>query len=372
MKDTRLETLAHNLINYSCKLKKGEKVLIQITGDHYELGTMLVKEAYAVGGIPFVVNTNSQIQRALLMDISDEALQIMTENDAALMKQMDAYIGIRGGNNTAEMGDVPSDKMGKYMSIYGKKVHGEIRVNQTKWVVLRYPAPSMAQAANMSTEAFEDYYFNVCNLDYNKMGEAMKPLKALLEKTDKVRLVAPGTDLTFSIKDIPVIPCAGEFNIPDGEIFTAPVRDSVNGKITYNTPALYQGFTYENICFEFENGKIVKATCNNDKKINEVLDCDEGARYVGEFAIGVNPYITTPMKDTLFDEKIAGSIHFTPGQSYEDAPNGNSSAIHWDLVLIQTPAYGGGEIYFNDVLVRKDGLFVLDELKCLNPDQLIG
>ena len=101
-----------------------------------------------------------------------------------------------------------------------------------------------------------------------------------------------------------------------------------------------------------------------------MLDCDQGARYVGEFAIGVNPYITTPMKDTLFDEKIAGSIHFTPGQSYDEAPNGNSSAIHWDLVLIQTPAYGGGEIYFDDVLIRKDGMFVLDELKGLNPEEL--
>jgi len=370
MKDKRLETLAHNLINYSCRLQKGEKVLIHITGEHFDFGTMLVKEAYAVGGLPFVKTNNAQIQRALLSEISEEALKVMTENDAAFMKQMDAYIGVRGGDNTSEMGDVPSDKMGKYMSIYGKKVHGEIRVNETKWVVLRYPSPSMAQAANMSTEAFEDYYFNVCNLDYSKMNEAMKPLKALMEKTDKVRLVAEGTDLTFSIKDIPVIPCAGEMNIPDGEIFTAPVKSSINGKITYNTPALYQGFTYENISFEFKEGKIIKATCNDNEKINAVLDSDEGARYVGEFAIGVNPYITTPMKDTLFDEKIAGSIHFTPGQSYDEAPNGNSSAIHWDLVLIQTPAYGGGEIYFDDVLIRKDGLFVLDELKVLNPENL--
>ncbi len=370
MKDTRLQTLAHNLINYSCNLQKGEKVLIQVTGEHFEFGTLLVKEAYAAGGLPFIKTTNAQIQRALLMDISEEALKIMTENDAALMKQMDAFIGVRGGDNTSEMGDIPSEKMGMYLSIYSKKVHGEIRVNETKWVVLRYPSPSMAQAANMSTEKFEDYYFNVCNLDYKKMDEAMKPLKALMEKTDKVRLVAQGTDLTFSIKDIPVIPCAGEMNIPDGEIFTAPVRESINGKITYNTPALYQGFTYENICFEFENGKIVNATCNDTEKINSVLDTDDGARYVGEFAIGVNPYITTPMKDTLFDEKIAGSIHFTPGQSYEEAPNGNNSAIHWDLVLIQTPEFGGGEIYFDDVLVRKDGLFVLEELKVLNPDQL--
>ena len=229
----------------------------------------------------------------------------------------------------------------------------------------------MAQAANMSTEAFEDFYFNVCNLDYSKMSKAMDKLVDLMNKTDKVRLVSKDTDISFSIKDIPAIKCAGEMNIPDGEVYTAPVKDSVNGVITYNTPSLHSGFTYENIQLTFKDGKIIKATANNTEKINEVFDIDEGARFVGEFAIGVNPYILEPMKDTLFDEKITGSIHFTPGACYEDAPNGNDSALHWDLVLIQRPEYGGGEIYFDDVLIRKDGIFVLDELKCLNPENLI-
>ena len=228
----------------------------------------------------------------------------------------------------------------------------------------------MAQAANMSTEAFEDFYFNVCNLDYSKMSKAMDKLVDLMNKTDKVRLVSKDTDISFSIKDIPAIKCAGEMNIPDGEVYTAPVKDSVNGVITYNTPSLHSGFTYENIQLTFKDGKIIKATANNTEKINEVFDIDEGARFVGEFAIGVNPYILEPMKDTLF-EKITGSIHFTPGACYEEAPIGNDSALHWDLVLIQRPEYGGGEIYFDDVLIRKDGIFVLDELKCLNPENLI-
>jgi len=202
------------------------------------------------------------------------------------------------------------------------------------------------------------------------MADAMTPLVELMNKTDKVRIVGPGTDLTFSIKGIPAIKCSGERNIPDGEVYTAPVKDSMNGIISYNTPSEEMGFTYENIVFEVKDGKIVKATSNNDKKINDLLDTDEGARYFGEFAIGVNPYVLHPMKDTLFDEKIAGSFHLTPGQSYEDAPNGNGSAVHWDLVMIQRPEYGGGEIYFDDVLIRKDGLFVLPELQCLNPDAL--
>ena len=202
------------------------------------------------------------------------------------------------------------------------------------------------------------------------MSRAMDSLKALMDKTDKVRLVAQNTDLTFSIKGIPAIKCDGERNIPDGEVYTAPVRDSINGKISYNTPSEYQGFKYENISFEIENGKIVKATANNEDRINNLLDTDEGARYFGEFAIGVNPFVLEPMLDILFDEKIAGSFHLTPGMAYEDANNGNKSAIHWDLVMIQRPEYGGGEIWFDDKLIRKDGMFVIDELKCLNPENL--
>ena len=237
-------------------------------------------------------------------------------------------------------------------------------------MVLRYPNAAMAQLSGTSVEAFEDFYFDVCTLDYSRMNEAMKPLIAYMNRTDRVRMTGPGTDLSFSIKGIPAIPCAGNMNIPDGEVYTAPVRDSVNGRITYNAPSLYNGFTYEQVCLEFRDGKIVNATANDTKRLNEVLDTDEGARYIGEFAIGVNPYILEPMKDILFDEKISGSIHFTPGNCYQEAPNGNASAIHWDLVWIQRPEYGGGEIYFDDVLVRKDGRFVVPELECLNPENL--
>ena len=370
MLDPRIKTLSHNLINHSCKLQPGEKVLIEIFGDHTEIATQLVREAYAAGGYPFVHLRNHNILRSMISGASEENMELWADIDSSLMKKMDAYIGVRGGDNSSELSDVPDDKMEIYSTIYGKKVHGQIRVPNTKWVVLRYPSPSMAQMANMSTEAFEDYYFDVCCLDYSKMGREMEALISFMDRTDKVRIVSPGTDLSFSIKGIETVPCAGDLNIPDGEIFTAPIKNSVNGRITYNTPSLYQGFTYENISFEFKDGKIVSATSNDNEKINKVLDTDDGARYVGEFAIGVNPYITKPMKDTLFDEKIAGSIHFTPGKCYDEADNGNTSAIHWDLVLIQTPEYGGGEIYFDDVLIRKDGLFVLDELKGLNPDNL--
>ena len=369
--DSRIEKLAKNLVNYSCKVQPGERVLIHYIGESTRLlAKRLVKEVYKAGGVPFLDYTDAQLQREILLETTTDQQELMASWDTLRMKAMDCYIGIRGTDNVSELSDVPSSKMSIYNKYYSTPVHHDIRVPHTKWVVLRYPNSAMAQLADTSLESFENFYFDVCNLDYGKMSVAMDSLVDLMNRTDRVRIVGEGTDLSFSIKDIPAIKCDGELNIPDGEVFTAPVRNSINGKITYNAPAVFQGFTYQNICFEFENGKIINATANDTKRINEVLDTDEGARYIGEFAIGVNPYILHPMKDTLFDEKIMGSIHLTPGNCYAEAPNGNSSDIHWDLVYIQRPEYGGGEIYFDDVLIRKDGQFVLPELQSLNPENL--
>ncbi|YCA43188.1 aminopeptidase [Bacillus sp. JZ8] len=370
MKDPRIQQLAKNLIQYSVKLQKGEKILIENFGLQKELVTALVKEAYEAGGLPFVSLKDHTVDRSLLMGASEEQYELIAQFEANVMKEMDAYIGLRAGDNIFEQSDVPAEKMKIQGDTVGKKVHREIRVPKTKWVVLRYPTESMAQLSKMSKEAFEDFYFNVCNLDYGKMNKAMDALVELMNKTDKVQLIGKDTNLTFSIKDIPAVKCAGEMNIPDGEVFTAPVRDSVNGVITYNTPSPYQGFTFENVKLTFKNGKIVDATANDTERINHIFDTDEGARFVGEFAIGVNPYIQHPMQDILFDEKIDGSFHFTPGECYEEAYNGNHSNIHWDMVMIQRPEYGGGEIYFDDVLIRKDGRFVIKELEALNPENL--
>lgn len=367
--DSRIIKLSNLLTSYSCDLQKGDRVLIDYEGEATKpLVCQLIKDAYKLGAKPYVNHRDSRVLREILLECDEEQIEFLNDYQLYQMKGMDAYIAIRGNENTAELSDVPSEKLNLYNKLTTPTL--DYRVNETKWVVMRYPNPSMAQLANKSQEAFEDFYFDVCTLDYKKMGKAMDSLVELMNRTDKVRLVGPGTDLTFSIKDIPAIKCDGLRNIPDGEVYTAPVRESMNGVISYNTPSEEQGFTYENIRFEIENGKIVKASANNTEKINALLDTDEGARYFGEFAIGVNPYVLDPMKDTLFDEKICGSFHLTPGMCYEDAPNGNKSAVHWDLVMIQRPEYGGGEIYFDDVLIRKDGLFVIDELACLNPENL--
>jgi len=367
--DSRIKKLADVLVHYSCNIQKGDKVLISYEGESTKpLAKQLIKEVYASGGLPYVEIRDSSITREILLGCEEEQLAFMSEYLLAQMKGMSAYIAVRASDNTSELSDVPSAKMNLYNTTLRPVL--DYRVNHTKWVVLRFPNNAMAQLANMSLEAFENFYYDVCTLDYGKMSAAMDPLVDLMNKTDRVRITGKNTDLTFSIKGIPTIKCDGERNIPDGEVYTAPVRDSMNGIISYNTPSEEHGFTYDNIVFEIENGKIVKATANDTERINELLNTDENARYFGEFAIGVNPYILNPMKDTLFDEKIAGSIHLTPGSSYEDAFNGNKSAIHWDLVFIQRPEYGGGEIWFDDVLIRKDGIFVLPELQGLNPENL--
>lgn len=370
MLDPRIKTLAKNLVNYSIAVKKGDKVLIEATDLDSPLVVNLIRAIKENGGYAFVQLFDSKVQRELLMHADETYCKLMEKYDRTRMEDMDCYIGIRGSLNSFESSDVPSQNKELYSRLYSHPIHHEIRVGKTRWVILRYPNESMSQLAGVSTEKFEDFYFNVCNLDYSKMDRAMDALVAIMEKTDKVRILGNGTDLSFSIKGMKAVKCSGHCNIPDGEVYTAPIKNSVNGVIAYNAPSIENGIKFENVRLEFKDGKIVNATANYTKECNAIFDTDEGARYVGEFALGVNPYIDTPMGDILFDEKISGSIHFTPGCCYEDADNGNQSAIHWDLVLMQSSEYGGGEIYFDDVLIRKDGRFVLPELDCLNPENL--
>ena len=372
MKDERVIRLAQNLLTYSVQLQKGEILYIEYKGDYSRnLLKELVSQAAELGGVPFWFDYDESLQRRLLMTTTEDQLKAHGALHRALMEKAAAFISIRGSDNPFDLADVPGKHKDWHMQHFWKPVHIEQRVKHTKWVVLRYPNNAMAQLAEKSQESFEDFYFDVCTLDYSRMSKAMDPLVERMNRTDRVRLVAPGTDLAFSIQDIPAIKCDGRLNIPDGEVFTAPVKDSINGTIAFNAPTMYQGRLFQDIRLTFRDGKIVEATAGEaTDAFNEILDTDGGSRFMGEFAIGVNPYIVDPMKDILFDEKIRGSIHMAVGASYDEAPNGNESAVHWDLVLIQTPARGGGEVWFDDELVRKDGLFVVDDLRQLNPDNL--
>jgi aminopeptidase len=368
MTDPRFTKLASLLVNYSTRVKKGDRVLLDVTDIPDEMSIELMRAVRAAGGVPLVDVRHSRISREILRGTDEQHAALVRDLDLARMKKVQVYIALRGSDNMSENSDVPSGRM----SLYSRLIRPVLdwRVNKTRWCVLRWPTPSMAQGAGMSTEAFENLYFEVCTMDYHKMARAMLPLQTRMKKADRVQLKSPGTDLTFSIKNIGAKMCEGLLNIPDGEVFSCPVKDSVNGVIQYNTPTIYAGTKFENVRLEFTNGKITKATSSNTKRLNEILDTDAGARYIGEFAIGFNPYILNPMCDILFDEKIAGSLHFTPGQAYEIADNGNRSAVHWDMVLIQRKEWGGGEIWFDGELIRKDGLFVTKDLKPLNPQNL--
>ena len=368
MTDPRYTKLARLLVNYSTEIKKGDRALLDMIDVPDEMAIALIRAVREAGGTPFVETRHTRVGREQLLGANAKQAADIRDIEMFRMKKMQAYIAIRGSANISENSDVPSDRMQLYSRIL--RPVQDYRVNKTRWCVLRWPTPSMAQAAGMSTEAFEKLYFDVCTMDYARMGRAMVPLEKRMKRTDKVRLKAPGTDLTFSIKGIGAKMCKGDRNIPDGEVFSCPVKTSVNGVIQFNTPTIYSGTKFENVRLEFKDGKVVKATGNNTKRLNEILDTDAGARYVGEFSLGFNPFILNPMCDILFDEKIAGSLHFTPGQAYEECDNGNRSAVHWDMVLIQRKEWGGGEVWFDGELIRKDGIFLTKDLKPLNPANL--
>ena len=370
MNDPRYAKLADVLTGFSTSLQPGERVLIDAFDIPDAMTIELVRSARRRGALPYVQIHRARVSRELLLGATAEQYSAHASVELTRMKKMDAYIAVRGAENIFETSDVPAEQMQTAVKLMRPVQNW--RVQKTKWVVLRWPSPSMAQQALLSTEAFEDFYFRVCTLDYARMAPGMKALARLMEQTDHVQIKGPGTDLRFSIKGIGAMPCGGLRNIPDGELYSCPVKDSVEGVLQYNTPSVYQGASFDNIRFVFEKGRIVEATSSNTERMNAILDSDAGARYIGEFSLGFNPHILHPMRDTLFDEKIAGSFHFTPGQAYDEVGNGNKSQVHWDIVCIQRPDYGGGEVWFDGKLIRKDGLFVPKALQKLNPDYLLG
>jgi aminopeptidase len=367
--DDRYSKLAKTLVEFSVNLQPGERAMVDNTDIPDDMTVALIEAINAREGVPFLRLRSNKISRAQNMILGEKAFESISEFSLDEIKKMDAFIALRGGNNAFYQADVPQER--RMMVDRIMRPVQDWRVKKTKWVILRWPSDGFAQQAKMSTDVFADFFFRVCTMNYAKMEPGMEALKRRMEAADGVRITGNGTELSFSIKGIPAIPCGGKHNIPDGEVFTAPVKNSVNGVIQYNTPTVYQGLPFENVRLEFKDGKIVAATAGNKTaELNKILDADEGARYIGEFSFGFNPHITTPLCCILFDEKIAGSFHFTPGQAYEEADNGNRSQIHWDLVCIQRKEYGGGEIYFDGELIRKDGVFVPEELRILNPENL--
>jgi aminopeptidase len=373
--DPRIDRLADVIARFSLDVQTGENVLLDFRGAATsDLLKAVVTSVTRAGGVPFPLIGDDGVQRRFLRSAREEQVKAWGDLHEALMRRMQCYVRVNGTSNPFDVSDVPEDARAWERQHYMKRVHLQIRVPETKWVVLRYPTDSMAQQAGMSREAFEDLYFRVCNLDYARFSRAMDPLKELMERTDTVRLTARDTDVTLSIRGIDVVKCDGRMNLPDGEVYTAPVRDSVNGVVTYNAGSLYGGTSWDWIRLTFRDGKIVDVAAPNDlAKLEEIFGTDEGASYVGEFSFGLNPHLHRAMKDTLFDEKIYGSFHTALGQCYDIAANGNASAIHWDLVCIQTEEYGGGDVWFDGKLARRNGHWVHPDLEhVLSVEALTG
>lgn len=368
MTDPRYTKLARLLVEYSTKIKPGDTVLLDMIDVPDEFSVEMMRQVRESGGTPLIEVRHTRITREVLRGTDEAHASLLKTLEMYRMKRVQAYIAVRGSSNANEASDVPPEKLRLYSKVLRPVL--DHRVKKTRWCVLRWPTPSMAQSAGMSTEAFENLYFDVCTMDYARMAKAMDPLQRRMKAADRVRIVGPGTELAFSIKGIGAKMCKGDRNIPDGEVFSCPVKTSIQGTIQFNTPTLYAGTRFDNVRLVFKDGKVVEATSSNTKRLNEILDTDAGARYTGEFSLGFNPHITSPMCDILFDEKIAGSLHLTPGQAYEECDNGNRSAVHWDMVLIQRPEWGGGEVWFDNELIRRDGLFLPADLRGLNPDKL--
>ena len=362
MHDPRFDKLAKVLVEYSTRLKRNETVLIENFDVPDEMTVALVRAARKAGAIPFTQIHRARINRELALKATERQLNLTAIHELARMKKMDAYIAIRGSKNITELSDVPPEQM----KLVAKKMRpvNDQRVQKTKWVVLRWPTPSMAQLAGMSSEAFEDFYFDVCTLDYRKLQPGMKALKRLMDRTDRVEIKGPGTDLRFSIKGIGAVICGGDRNSGRRSL-SCPVKDSFRATSCLTRPQFTRGSgsTTSGSSLATEDRESDEQSTG---EINKILDADPGARYIGEFSLGFNPYVLHPMRDILFDEKIAGSFHFTPGQAYEDADNGNRSQVHWDMVNIQRPDYGGGEVYFDGKLIRRDGEFLPASLRSLN------
>ncbi|QEM68152.1 aminopeptidase [Geobacter sp. FeAm09] len=365
MKDTRITQFAEILVDYSTRVKKGDVVLINAAGLE---ALPLVKELHALclkRGAAYVEYAFSvpEIDRNFYNLANKQQLDHFPQHKLDFFKTLTVYIGIAAGDNSMVMANARQEAMVAYQKLTRPLV--DQRVRHTRWVVTRYPTHAAAQEARMSLDEYEDYLFSACCIDWRAESKKQDKLKKLMDKTKQVRIVAPDTDLAFSIDGLPGIKCDGRLNMPDGEVFSAPVRNSVQGHITYNCPSIYQGKEFNGVRFEFKDGRIVKASAEAGMSgaLNKILDTDEGARYIGEFSLGINPGIRRPMRNILFDEKIFGSIHFTPGQAYDECDNGNRSAVHWDLVRI----LADGEIWFDGVLIQKKGTFVHKDLLELNP-----
>lgn len=359
------QKLIKTIVEHSCNISKSDHVLLFASHNIEEsFLEALIKEINSKGAYCYFELINDRLKSISQSVADEEYANFMIKSDIEKYKNCNVRIFIQKENNRYESKIVPNES-----KTFLQKARDKFffHILQKRWLYLQFPSDLDAHLHKMSGSEFENFFFNACTIDYSELEKNLQPLKKLMEKTDNVRICGNGTDISFSIKDIPAVICSGNHNIPDGEIYTAPIKNSVNGIIRYNAPHNMFGESFEDIKLTVKDGKIIKVDCKEKADLlYKYMSIDEGGLYFGEFALGVNKAITKSTGNTLFDEKINGSFHLTSGNCYNKANNGNKSCTHEDFVCIQTPEFGGGEIYFDNILIRKDGKFTLKELEILN------
>ncbi|MDF2520141.1 MAG: hypothetical protein K0R84_769 [Clostridia bacterium] len=355
MKDVRVEKLASVLLNHSLKVKAGENLVIRAYYNAKPLVDEVYKQGIKAGLNVFTHVLISEHTKFFMENATEKQFENVNKFLEAAYEQADAFVVIEAPDNVKHLSKVSSEKNMRHNKAASPLIK---KITNKRWVMTNFPTHSFAQEADMSLEEYEDMLFDATLVDYKQMDREMDKVVEIFDKAETIRIVGKDTDLTFSIKDRKGIKCSGANNIPDGEVFYAPVTNSANGHIYYEFPAIKYGIQVDGIRLEFKDGKVVKATADkNEEFLNKMLDSDEGARYLGEFGIGMNLGIQKFIKNILFDEKIGGTIHLAVGNAYEESGGDNRSVVHWDMIK---ELRVDGEIYADGKLVQKNGSFIYE------------
>jgi aminopeptidase len=368
VRDPRVDKLADVLVDYSVAVQTGDRVMVQGSTTAEPLLKAIIVKVLQAGGHPFMRVGLSGMDEIHFRYASDEQLQYVPEPLKLVMETYDKFISVRALENTKAMSGIDPTKVVLKQQAQAdlmKTFMARAAAGEVRWVGTQYPTNAHAQDADMSLTDYEDFVFGAClpEIDdpvgyWTRFSAWQQKIVEWFKGKDKVHVTGPGTDLSLCVAGRSFVNCDGRENMPDGEVFTGPIEDSVEGHVLFSYPAVYKGREVEGVRLWFEKGRVVKATADkNQEYLLQMLDTDEGSRYVGEFAIGTNKGITRFTRSTLFDEKINGTFHMALGKGFPESGSVNESAIHWDMVC---DLRDGGEIRVDDTLMYTNGEFVIE------------
>ena len=367
MIDHRVEALAQILVRYSTKVKTGDVCSIAASTAAEPLVQAIYEEVLRAGGLPVMQLQPSGAQAAFFELASDEQLDWVAPTTEWAVENADVHISVMASLNTRELSQIDPKKQARAQKARKTIMETSMRraaEDRYRWSLTLFPTHAYASEAGMSLPAYEDFYYAAClAVDgdpvsaWERQSDQTCRLTEWIQGREEVRIQAEGTDITLGVAGRSWVPCVGEHNMPDGEFFTGPVEDSVNGDIRFSFPASYGGRTVSGVCLRFEDGKVVEATAEQGEDfLHEMLDADDGARRLGELGIGTNFGIATGTKEILLDEKIGGTVHMAVGMSYPETGGQNSSAVHWDMVC---DLREGGSITVDGEELQRDGRFLV-------------